>query len=83
MTRCKFQFFPGQEPELVPEEKVAVFERFEQALKDFLEASVQCSARLVIADTFLAGYRAGYGHAKDDAQQEMHVASGRLPERKA
>lgn len=72
-TRMKFQFPPGQEPELVPEltddEKCAVFDRFAAAFAEWRRHNYNSYGETEHA--FYAGYKAGYGHAKDDAQEAM------------
>lgn len=55
--------------ELLPEEQLAIYDRFVRAWED---ARRECRNP---KDAFYAGYKAGYGHAKDDAS----LAGGKLP----
>lgn len=60
---------PLMQTELSPTEKLEVYARFEDALLAWL--SEVNTDTWTIHDVFYAGYRAGYGHAKDDAQAAM------------
>jgi hypothetical protein len=65
--RYQFQFPPGQEPELVPEDKEKIEERFNRAWDNYV--ATEGDELVTARGLFLAGYIAGYGHANDDANQ--------------
>jgi hypothetical protein len=73
--RYQFQFPPGQEPELVPEVKDSVTARFTAAFDKWRAGRGSANA----VDIFMAGYKAGYGHAKDDAKIVKEVADWHTP----